>query len=440
ILNQKKTNQKIYKKYIKNMSNKSQQKECYYKTLGINKNAKEEQIKKAYKKLALQWHPDKNQNKKDEATTKFKQISEAYEILSDSQKRAAYDRYGFDGLGQGAQQQNYQFNQQNYQHANDIFKNFFTNFGFGDDDDPFLSQFFGNNFPFKKVHKANQKQGFFKSNTFQQQAFNNQPDFFNNNYFNNQNDMLQRQSLLNNNNFFNNNFFGSSNFFNNGPFVSNDFFSGQQGNLQTQQQFSSGRGFGSSQSIQSSTKIVQLYILIFSILFKRNGQQQTIRKTVVTNQDGTKTVTEEISEGNKKRKKQYIINSNSNQNYIIIILIIYFFYFFRQYQLILELNKLILYNNQYSINKKYIFKINIYIYILYKYYLHNCIYNQYIIYYKTYQIFQKIYNLIFLSVKNQNISQTTKNLYQIIIFFYLKKFIKIYKQFFYVNYKKLEYL
>lgn len=68
----------------------------YYKTLGIQKGATEEDIKKAYRKLALKYHPDKN--KAAGAEEKFKEIAEAYEVLSDKKKRDVYDRYGEDGL------------------------------------------------------------------------------------------------------------------------------------------------------------------------------------------------------------------------------------------------------------------------------------------------------------------------------------------------------
>ncbi|XP_010920858.1 uncharacterized protein [Elaeis guineensis] len=70
----------------------------YYKTLGVNRNAKDDDLKKAYRKLAMKWHPDKNPNNKKDAEAKFKQISEAYDVLSDPQKRAIYDQYGEDGL------------------------------------------------------------------------------------------------------------------------------------------------------------------------------------------------------------------------------------------------------------------------------------------------------------------------------------------------------
>lgn len=70
----------------------------YYKILQVDKNAKDDDLKKAYRKLAMKWHPDKNPNNKKDAEAKFKQISEAYEVLSDPQKRAVYDQYGEEGL------------------------------------------------------------------------------------------------------------------------------------------------------------------------------------------------------------------------------------------------------------------------------------------------------------------------------------------------------
>ncbi|RWR76945.1 dnaJ subfamily B member 13-like protein [Cinnamomum micranthum f. kanehirae] len=70
----------------------------YYKTLQVDRNAKDDDLKKAYRKLAMKWHPDKNPTNKKDAEAKFKQISEAYEVLSDPQKRAVYDQYGEEGL------------------------------------------------------------------------------------------------------------------------------------------------------------------------------------------------------------------------------------------------------------------------------------------------------------------------------------------------------
>ena len=67
----------------------------YYEVLGLSKGASEDEIKKAYRKLSKKYHPDIN--KEPDAEEKFKEVSEAYEILSDPQKRAAYDQYGHAG-------------------------------------------------------------------------------------------------------------------------------------------------------------------------------------------------------------------------------------------------------------------------------------------------------------------------------------------------------
>ena len=69
----------------------------YYEVLGVAKNADEAEIKKAYKRLAMKYHPDRNPDNKD-AEEKFKEAKEAYEILTDGQKRAAYDQYGHAGV------------------------------------------------------------------------------------------------------------------------------------------------------------------------------------------------------------------------------------------------------------------------------------------------------------------------------------------------------
>lgn len=73
----------------------------YYQILGVSRNASDEELKKAYKKLALKWHPDRNINNKKVAEEKFKEVSEAYEVLSDKEKREIYDRFGEEGLKGG---------------------------------------------------------------------------------------------------------------------------------------------------------------------------------------------------------------------------------------------------------------------------------------------------------------------------------------------------
>ncbi|HEY0701881.1 MAG TPA: molecular chaperone DnaJ [Candidatus Acidoferrales bacterium] len=71
----------------------------FYAALGVERDASAEQIKSAYRKAALQWHPDRNPNNKEEAERNFRVAAEAYAVLSDQQKRAIYDRYGEAGLG-----------------------------------------------------------------------------------------------------------------------------------------------------------------------------------------------------------------------------------------------------------------------------------------------------------------------------------------------------
>jgi len=115
----------------------------YYKILELEKNASESDIKKAYKKLAMKWHPDKNPDKKDESEKKFKEISEAYQILSDPEKRNIFDNYGEEGIKQdnnGSGGMNFN----NFENANDIFKMFFGGGNMGMGMDP--SSMFGNQF------------------------------------------------------------------------------------------------------------------------------------------------------------------------------------------------------------------------------------------------------------------------------------------------------
>jgi len=97
----------------------------YYEVLGIERDADDQTIKSAYRKLALQYHPDRNPDNPD-AEEKFKECADAYSVLSDSQKRATYDRFGHAGLqGQGAQG----FDPNAFADFGDILGDFF---GFGD--------------------------------------------------------------------------------------------------------------------------------------------------------------------------------------------------------------------------------------------------------------------------------------------------------------------
>ncbi|QQS37665.1 MAG: molecular chaperone DnaJ [Ignavibacteriales bacterium] len=93
----------------------------YYEVLGVDKNASKEELKKAYRKLAMQYHPDRNPDDKT-AEEKFKEAAEAYEVLNDDEKKANYDRFGHDGVKGG-------FGSQGFSNVNDIFSHFSDIFG-----------------------------------------------------------------------------------------------------------------------------------------------------------------------------------------------------------------------------------------------------------------------------------------------------------------------
>lgn len=99
----------------------------YYDRLGINKNATSAEIKKAYRKQAVKWHPDKNPNNQKQAEQKFKDLTEAYEILEDDEKRKIYDKFGKDGL----QNRGMGFDPSNMGNFEDILSNLFGRGGGG---------------------------------------------------------------------------------------------------------------------------------------------------------------------------------------------------------------------------------------------------------------------------------------------------------------------
>ena len=107
----------------------------YYQILGLSRQSSQEEIRKAYRKLAMKWHPDRNEGSV-EATEQFKKITEAYDVLSNANKKGIYDRDGKDGLNQNGMH----FNGAN---AFNIFQQFFGR------SSPFESNAFPFPFPFE---------------------------------------------------------------------------------------------------------------------------------------------------------------------------------------------------------------------------------------------------------------------------------------------------
>ncbi len=109
----------------------------YYDTLGVSKSASADELKKAYRKQALEWHPDRHKDNKEAAEKRFKEINEAYQILSDPQKKQQYDTFGHSGPGYGGAPGG----QRSYTYSTSNGQNPFGNFDFGDPFDIF-EQFF----------------------------------------------------------------------------------------------------------------------------------------------------------------------------------------------------------------------------------------------------------------------------------------------------------
>ena len=137
----------------------------YYDILGVSKNASAEEIKKAYRKSALEWHPDRN--KSAQAAEKFKEVNEAYEVLSNPQKKQTYDQFGhaaFTPGGGGGEYASWPGGGFSQSHKQGPFTYTYTTYGdqgaegfdFGGFSDPFeiFEQFFGGGSPFRQTQRV----------------------------------------------------------------------------------------------------------------------------------------------------------------------------------------------------------------------------------------------------------------------------------------------
>ena len=126
----------------------------YYQILGLSKTASADEIKKAYRKLALQYHPDRNKGDKT-AEEKFKEVTKAYEVLSDPQKRQTYDQFGEAAFEQGGAQGPFGGGQGGGRYGPFTYTYSTGNFDFGGFSDPFeiFEQFFGGGSPFARAQR-----------------------------------------------------------------------------------------------------------------------------------------------------------------------------------------------------------------------------------------------------------------------------------------------
>merc|ERR1712216_231679 len=103
-------------------------KACYYEVLGVSRTANDDELKKAYRKQALKWHPDKNPDQKDVAEKTFKEVAEAYTVLNDKRRRQIYDQLGHEGGADKAGSSGSGFTSGADLSPEDLFNHFFGEF------------------------------------------------------------------------------------------------------------------------------------------------------------------------------------------------------------------------------------------------------------------------------------------------------------------------
>lgn len=140
--------------------------QSYYDVLGLSKDASEDEIKEAYRDLAMEYHPDRNPDKEN-AEEKFKEISEAYDVLSDPEKRKIYDRYGKEGLKRRAG-----YSSGGDRSAEDIFESFSEVFGQGS----IFEEFFGSGRQSKRRRASGPALRVEETISFQEAAFGSEKD------------------------------------------------------------------------------------------------------------------------------------------------------------------------------------------------------------------------------------------------------------------------
>ncbi|KAL1919837.1 uncharacterized protein VTP21DRAFT_1768 [Calcarisporiella thermophila] len=274
----------------------------FYEVLGLDINASTEDIRKAYRRQALRWHPDKN--KEPEAAEKFKEISHAYEVLSDPEKRQLYDIYG-DELTEehsSSSTANYQSRQPRHEHM------------------PFFFEFQSPEELFKQVFG---------------QDFWSFGSFFDRSPFGHMQGMgaFPSRSMFSHDPFFNDPFFNDP-FFND-PFFERSFFGGRP-SLMQQQYFPSGRGlphnqqyqqqqqqllassnFPGSSSSSSTSRQMRFgngggYTSTSKMTRIINGQRTTV--TTMTDEYGNTTVIEEGPDGSKRTTVNGILQESSSSS------------------------------------------------------------------------------------------------------------------------------
>jgi DnaJ homolog subfamily B member 6 len=245
----------------------------YYEVLGLQKTATEDEIKKTYRKLALKWHPDKNPDNREEAENKFKEIGEAYSVLSDPNKKTIYDKYGFEGLD-GPRPSNSRNND-----PRDFGFTSFHHFDFSDAQNIF-QQFFGGRDPFADFMDDDIFSGFGLGGRAKNSS--NKPK-------------KAKTRDLQENRFFGHGFGGFGSMGGMGGFFEDDdddFFSGN--NMQYFNSSTFGGTGGASKSVHSVTET-------------RNGKTVTKTITTIKHPDGTVEKHEEIKQnGSNPKTKNHL--------------------------------------------------------------------------------------------------------------------------------------